>query len=452
MHNYTMPHSRKVNKLLHTQALLIFGLLDWMKCMTTTCRITFAISLITTMPNPNISAANYNEDKVPKYNLTEPLSMKDGTPIKSAKEWETKRRPEILNLFREHVYGHSKEKPSGLKFKVIQNDPTALNGSAIRREVLITFARKEETPEASLLIYLPKGKDGPFPTFLTTNFYGNHTINPDPGISITRSWVRNEKKWDIEKNRAGEKSRGVRQSRWAVEKILNRGYALATIYYGDIDPDFDDNFSNGVHRLYSKPKPNDWGSIATWAWGLSRCLDYLETDKDINAKKVAVMGHSRLGKTALWAGAEDERFALVISNNSGCGGAALSRREFGETVKRINKSFPHWFCDNFNKYNDRINDLPVDQHLLISLAAPRPVYIASASQDKWADPKGEFLSAYYASPVYELFNLKGLDSPNQPKNNHSVGGNIGYHIRSGKHDVTDFDWEQYLNFADRHIK
>ena len=404
------------------------------------------------MPSPHISAANYNEDNVPKYNLIEPLEMIDGTPVTSTEDWERKRRPEILNLFREYVYGHSKKKPNGLKFKVIQNDPTALGGKAIRREVLITFARNEETPEASLLIYLPKDQNGPFPTFLTTNFYGNHTINPDPGISITRSWVRNEKKWGIENNKAGEQSRGVRQSRWPVEKILNRGYALATIYYGDIDPDFDDNFSNGIHKLYRKPKPNEWGSIASWAWGLSRCLDYLETDKDINAKKVAVMGHSRLGKTALWAGAEDERFALVISNNSGCGGAALSRREFGETVKRINTNFPHWFCDNFTKFNDKVNELPVDQHLLISLAAPRPVYIASATEDKWADPKGEFLSAYHASPVYELFNLKGLNSPKQPKSDHSVGHNIGYHIRTGKHDVTEFDWEQYINFADRHLK
>ncbi|MEC9331179.1 MAG: acetylxylan esterase [Verrucomicrobiota bacterium] len=442
----------KLDKLTHTPALHLFSQLDWIVAMTRTSGIAFAISLIINMPNHNVSAANYNEDKVPEYNLTDPLNMKDGTPVSSAKEWERKRRPEILNLFREHVYGHSKKKPSGLKFKVIQNDPTALGGNAIRREILITFARKEETPEATLLVYLPKDQNGPFPTFLTTNFYGNHTINSDPGISITRSWVRNEKKWGIENNRAGEKSRGVRQSRWSVEKILNRGYALATIYYGDIDPDFDDNFSNGVHRLYSKPKPNEWGSIATWAWGLSRCLDYMETDKDINAKKVTVMGHSRLGKTALWAGAEDERFALVISNNSGCGGAALSRREFGETVKKINTSFPHWFCDNFTNYNDRVNDLPVDQHLLISLIAPRPVYIASATQDKWADPKGEFLSAYHASSVYELFNLKGLNSPKQPKNDHSVGHNIGYHIRTGKHDVTDFDWEQYLNFADRHLK
>jgi len=414
--------------------------------------ITNTILIGLTMSEPSLPAANYDESKVPKYELPDPLTMQDGTRVDSAKDWTERRRPELLDLFREHVYGRSPGRPSGLKFKVIQNDATALDNQAIRREVLITFARKEATPEVNMLIYLPKGADGPVPTFLTMNFDGNHTIHPDPGISITRSWVRNIKDWGIKNNRADERSRGAKRSRWAVEKILDRGYALATIYYGDVDPDYDHGFSNGIHRLYPKPKPNEWGSISTWAWGLSRCLDYLETDRDINAKKVAVMGHSRLGKTALWTGAQDERFAMVISNNSGCGGAALSRRQFGETVKRINTSFPHWFCDNFTKYNDRVNDLPVDQHLLIALAAPRPVYIGSAEKDDHADPKGEFLSGYHARSVYELFGLKGVGVAKQPKIDQPVGHRIGYHIRTGKHDVTDFDWEQYLNFADRHLK
>ena len=405
-----------------------------------------------TMSELPLPAANYDETKVPKYELPDSLTMLDATRVSSAKDWMEKRRPEVLELFREQVYGRSPERPKGLKFKVIQNDATALDGQAIRREVLITFARKEQTPEANMLIYLPKNTDGPVPTFLTMNFDGNHTIHPDPGISVTRSWVRNIKDWGIKNNRANERSRGAKRSRWAIETILNRGYGLATIYYGDIDPDYDDGFSNGVHRLYPKPKPDEWGSISAWAWGLSRCLDYLETDRDINANKVAVMGHSRLGKTALWTGAQDERFAMVISNNSGCGGAALSRRQFGETVKRINSSFPHWFCDNFTKYNDRVNDLPVDQHMLIALAAPRPVYIASAEKDDHADPKGEFLSGYHAGPVYELFGLKGIDSVKQPKTDQPVGQHVGYHLRTGKHDVTDFDWEQYLNFADRHLK
>ena len=414
--------------------------------------LTITILIGLTMSESPQHAANYNETKVAKYELPDPLAMQDGTRVNSTKDWVEKRRPEVLELFREHVYGHSPERPSGLNFKVIQNDTTALGDQAIRREVLITFARKEATPEANMLIYLPKDTNGPVPAFLTINFVGNHTIHPDPGISISRSWVRNSKDWGIENNRADDRSRGARRSRWAVEKILKRGYALATIYYGDIDPDFDDGFSNGVHRLYPKPKPNEWGSISTWAWGLSRCLDYLETDRDINAKKVAVMGHSRLGKTSLWAGAQDDRFAMVISNDSGCGGAALSRREFGETVKRINTNFPHWFCDNFTKYNDRVNDLPVDQHMLIALAAPRPVYIASAEKDQWADPNGEFLSGYHAGPVYELFGLKGVGVAKQPKIDQPVGHHVGYHVRTGKHDVTDFDWEQYLNFADRHLK
>ncbi|MDP7440946.1 MAG: acetylxylan esterase [Verrucomicrobiota bacterium] len=419
-----------------------------------TRRLSLAIATLTglTMSDSTLPAANYDEAKVPKYELPDPLTMRDGTKVKSASDWIEKRRPEMLELFREHVYGRSPERPSGLKFKVIQNDATALDGRAIRREVLITFARKEATPEATLLIYLPRNTNGPVPAFLTINFDGNHTIHPDPGISITRSWVRNIKDWGIKNNRADTLSRGAKRSRWAVEKTLTRGYALATIYYGDIDPDYDDGFSNGVHRLYPKPKPDEWGSISTWAWGLSRCLDYLETDRDINASKVAVMGHSRLGKTALWTGAQDDRFALVISNNSGCGGASLSRREFGETVRRINTSFPHWFCDNFTKYNDRVNDLPVDQHMLIALSAPRPVYIASATGDRWADPKGEFLSGHHADPVYELFGLKGVGITRQPAADHPVGHHIGYHLRTGKHDVTDYDWEQYLKFADRHLK
>ena len=419
-----------------------------------TRRLSLAIATLTglTMSDSTLPAANYDEAKVPKYELPDPLTMRDGTKVESASDWIEKRRPEMLELFREHVYGRSPERPSGLKFKVIQNDATALDGRAIRREVLITFARKEATPEATLLVYLPRNTNGPVPAFLTINFDGNHTIHPDPGISITRSWVRNIKDWGIKNNRADTRSRGAKRSRWAVEKILTRGYALATIYYGDIDPDYDDGFSNGVHRLYPKPKPDEWGSISTWAWGLSRCLDYLETDRDINASKVAVMGHSRLGKTALWTGAQDDRFALVISNNSGCGGASLSRREFGETVRRINTSFPHWFCDNFTKYNDRVNDLPVDQHMLIALSAPRPVYIASATGDRWADPKGEFLSGHHAGPVYELFGLKGVGIPRQPAADHPVGHHIGYHLRTGKHDVTDYDWEQYLKFADRHLK
>lgn len=319
----------------------------------------------------------------------------------------------------------------------------------------LNFERDGRTLSFTIYLCLPK-TDKQVPVFVGYNFYGNHTITENSNIIISEAWTRNNPSFGIINNQLTEQSRGVRTNRWPIEKIVDAGYGLAVIYYGEVDPDKDD-MTDGVHPLFyvddqQQPANNEWGSISAWAWGLSKAMDYFEKDKNIDASRVIVFGHSRLGKTSLWAGATDGRFAGVISNNSGCGGAALSKRRYGETIWRITKSFPHWFCKNFKGFAKNEEALPADQHELIALLAPRPVYVASAEEDKWADPKGEFLSALYATPVYELYGKKGIIQKEMPAVNQPIQNTVAYHIRTGKHDVTDYDWEQYIKWADKFIK
>ena len=393
-------------------------------------------------------------------NLPDPLISLKGKKITTAAQWENVRRPEILAMFTQQMYGNVPLAPgTKVTWKVVEQSEHALGGLAGRKQVEFMIKNDQTGKSMSyiMLIYYPLNGAKKHPAFVGMNFYGNQTINPDPAIIMPDTWIRNDDDFHITQNKATEASRGVRVSRWPVEYIVSRGYALATIYYGDLDPDFDDGFHNGLHQFFYTAKdtvhdPDEGGSIAAWAFGLSKAMDYLETDPFFDASRIAVMGHSRLGKTSLWAGATDQRFALVVSNSSGCGGAALSCRKHGETVKLINDAFPHWFCDNFKKYNDNEAALPFDQHELIALIAPRPVYIASAIEDDWADPVGEYLSGYYAGEVYKLYGLKGLASKQPPVVNFPLTGNIvGYHIRSEGHDLKAYDWIQFLDFADKHM-
>ncbi len=398
--------------------------------------------------------ANYQEEDVPDYVLPDILTRKDGKEVTSAEEWEAKRKPEILAQFEEHVYGSFPADQLRVRAEVVAQDDNALCGLATQKNVALTFSNdKGESRTLDLVIWLPAEAGQPAPVFLGLNFYGNHTVQPDPEIPITENYVRNNVTFNIFDHRADELSRGVRAYRWPLHRILARGYGLATLYSGDLDPDYDDGFENGLHALVqasAEGGKDEWSTLSAWAYGLSRAMDYLVTDPQIDAQRVAVIGHSRMGKAALWAGAKDDRFSLVISNDSGCGGAALSRRAYGETVKAINDRFPHWFCKRFQNYDEKEGELPVDQHMLLGLIAPRALYVASAEYDQWADPKGEYLSLYHAAPVYQLFGLETFSDPAPPAVNQArVAGRTAYHVRSGEHDITPFDWERYMDFADK---
>ncbi len=397
--------------------------------------------------------AMMDEAKVPHYTLPDPLTLQNGDKVKDARTWFNKRRPEILALYEEEVFGHSPAAPARLEYEVTSVDKTALGGKAVRKLVTLSLAGKK----VNLLLYLPAGAAKPSPVFLALGFNGNQTVALDPGVPLAEEWSIDRTTHKLVHNTAAEDSRGRSAPQWQLEKILSHGYGLATIYAGDIEPDFPGAITYGIRPLFFKPGQtmplaNEWGAIGAWSWGLSRAMDYLEKDRDVDSKRVAVFGHSRMGKTALWTGAQDTRFSIVISNESGEGGAAISRRDFGERTKDLNTHFPHWFDSNFSKYNDREAEMPFDSHMLLSLIAPRALYVASAEGDQWSDPRGEFLGALNAGPVYELLGKKGLGVTQMPGLQQPVMHDVAYHIRPGKHDVTAYDWEQYLAFAAAHWK
>jgi hypothetical protein len=370
---------------------------------------------------------NYREEHVPAYTVPDPLLCGDGTRIASVELWETRGRPETLESFRRMVYGRSPGVPEGTRFEVVDEDTRALGGDATQRTVQVRVPLANGGVFAfESFVFIPNARRGPAPAFLLIN-------NRPP------EWA--------------DPTRRVRNEFWPVEELIARGYATAAFHVGDVQPDEADGVSRGLIAALGGDEPragDGWATIGAWAWVAGRVMDYLQAAPEIDGARVAVVGHSRGGKTALWAGAQDPRFSLVVSNESGCLGAALGRRVFGETFAAINGQFPHWFCGNFKAYNGRERDLPVDQHQLLALIAPRAVYVASADEDLWADPRGEFLSLAHAGPVYGLYGLPTIAPDEMPPLGQPLAhGKMGYHIRRGEHELTMEDWKPLLGFADR---
>ncbi|MDX9881562.1 MAG: hypothetical protein RBS73_05810 [Prolixibacteraceae bacterium] len=397
---------------------------------------------------------NYDESKVGAYILPDPLITPDNVKITNSKQWK-KQREYWINLFSENMYGHTPGKKVNLRAEVIETKSDALNNIAIRRRANIYFKNYPNLPPIELILYVPKSATRPVPVFLSLNFVGNHGVTTETDIPISDKWMQNgfdKSGKGIINWKANENSRGLQTRRWPLETILLRGYGVATAYYGDIEPDHPEGWRSGIRSVLGDTlKDNNWGAIGAWAWGMSRIMDYLITDKLVDKNKIIALGHSRLGKTALWAGAQDNRFAMTISNCSGEGGAAITRRNFGENQSDITK-FPYWYNKNYFRFRDRVKDLPFDQHILLSLIAPKYLYVGSASKDLWADPHGEFLGAVAAGKVYELYGKIGLGTDIWPSVNMPIGETIGYHLRDGIHDILIYDWERYMDFADRKLK
>jgi hypothetical protein len=371
---------------------------------------------------------NYDESKVGEYQLPELLSTENGQSVSSPEQWENVRRPEILKLFEDHVYGQVPKDFDNIKFKVINQDKKAMDGKATLKEVAITITRNKKSVTMNLLMFTPNKVKKPVPMFLVINHRGIRTMD------VTRQ------------NKDGF---------WPAEEVIEAGYGISGFDVIDVSPDDKVKFTEGIlDQLYPEQLKMDNGmrGLGAWGWGASRAIDYFEKDKSVDANKIISVGHSRGGKSSLWLGAQDKRVAITISNESGNSGAALSRRNFGETIERITTNFPYWFCPNYRQYVGNEDKLPVDQHMLIALIAPRAVYVASAAEDLWADPKGQYLALKEAQPVFKLYGIETNLPPEMPVvNEQIIRPHMGFHNREGKHNMTPFDWQQFIQFADNYF-
>jgi len=384
--------------------------------------------------------------------LPDPLLTFRGEPVRTKEQWLSQRRPELKALFQHYMYGYLPAPPEEIATRVERVDANYFSGKATKKEVTIIFG-PPEAPTIELLLVVPNRRQGPAPVFVGENFCGNHTLVDDSKVALPRAWMPQHCP-GCEEHRATDAGRGTQIDVWNLEASIDRGYAVATFYCGDVDPDRPD-FSDGVHPFFDsdgtkEPGPHTWGTIAAWAWGIHRAVDYLVTDEDLDARRIAVVGHSRLGKTALLAAAMDERIALAIPHQAGCGGTAPSRGKVGESVERINTAFPHWFADEFTRFNEQVDKLPFDQHSLVALVAPRPVLFSNAVEDQWANPDGQFEVLKAAEGVYRLLGADGLAADKPPEPGRLIDSTLGYFIRLGKHSMTQGDWQVFLDFADKH--
>jgi hypothetical protein len=389
---------------------------------------------------------NYDEAKVGTYSLPDPLRLNNGKPVRDARTWYSKRRPEIVEMFETQQYGRAPGKPADESFEIVDQGTPALNGKAIRKQVTIYLNKDKSAPAIDLLIYLPASATKPVPMFLSINFGAVQDAVDDPGI-------KSEKTWDPKTNTRITPAAARGFGHIDAQDLLDAGFGVATFYYGDIDPDYPAGFSNGIRARYLKPgqtdrAADDWGSIAAWAWGMSRVEDYFETDKSIDARRVVIHGISRLGKTVMWAGAHDQRFAAVIASCSGEGGAALSHRNYGETIAHLTAPtrFPYQFAANYAKYGGFPDKAPMDANLLIALIAPRPLLLQTGSSDYWSDPKGEFLAAVAAGKVYKLLGKEDLGTDVWPAARQPIFHDLSYYMHEGGHGMVASDWEIYIEF------